>query len=124
VSLNHPGGATGFRIEHEGSSVAYITDTEHRPPHRDDTIVELVKDVDLMIYDSTYTDEEFPRYVGWGHSTWQEAIRVADAAGVKRLALFHHDPSHDDEFMDKVAQQAEHGRPGTIVAREGMVIEL
>ena len=124
VSLNHPGGATGFRIEHEGSSVAYITDTEHRPPHRDDTIVELVKDVDLMIYDSTYTDEEFPRYVGWGHSTWQEAIRVADAAGVKRLALFHHDPSHDDEFMDKVAQKAEQGRPGTIVAREGMVIEL
>jgi len=124
AQLNHPGGATGYRIEHNGRSVAYITDTEHRPPHRDEKIIELVKDVDLMIYDSTYTDEEFPRYIGWGHSTWQEAIRVADEAGAKRLAVFHHDPGHDDEFMDKVAQKADHARPGTIIAREGVVIEL
>jgi phosphoribosyl 1,2-cyclic phosphodiesterase len=122
--LNHPGGATGFRIEHDGRSLCYITDTEHRPPDRDDNIVKLCRDTDLMIYDSTYTDEEFPRYIGWGHSTWQEAIRIADDAGVKRLALFHHDPGHDDEFMDKVAQKAESRRPGTIVAREGLEIEL
>jgi phosphoribosyl 1,2-cyclic phosphodiesterase len=124
AQLNHPGGATGYRIEHNGRSLAYITDTEHRPPHRDDRIVKLIKGADLMIYDSTYTDEEFPRYIGWGHSTWQEAIRIADAGEVKRLAVFHHDPSHDDEFMDTLAQKAEQARPGTLIAREGMVIEL
>ena len=124
TALNHPGGATGYRIDHDGRSVAYITDTEHVPPERDQNILKLCQGVDLMIYDSTYTDEEFPRYIGWGHSTWQEAIRVADAAGVKRLALFHHDPGHDDDFMDKVAQKAEQRRPGTIVAREAMVVEL
>ncbi len=124
VPLNHPGGATGYRIEHEGRSVAYITDTEHRPSGQDQNIVALCRDVDLMIYDATYTDEEFPRYIGWGHSTWQEAIRVANAAGVKRLVLFHHDPSHDDKFMDKVAKEADRGRGGTTVAREGLVIEV
>jgi len=122
--LNHPGGATGYRIEHDGRTMAYITDTEHRPPHRDQNIVKLVKGVDLMVYDATYTDEEFPRYVGWGHSTWQEAIRLADAAEVKQLALFHHDPGHDDDFMDKVKEKAERERPGTIIACEGMTIEV
>jgi len=122
--LNHPGGATGYRIAYEGRSVAYITDTEHRPPGQDQNIVALCRDADLMIYDATYTDEEFPGYVGWGHSTWQEAIRVADAAHVKRLVLFHHDPGHDDKFMDKVAREAERGRGGTIVAREGLVLEV
>ena len=124
AQLNHPGGATGFRIEHEGSSLAYVTDTEHRPPVHDENVVNLARGVDLLIYDATYTDDEFPRYVGWGHSTWQEAIRVANAAGVKRLAIFHHDPGHDDEFMDKVAKDAEQMRPGTIIAREGMVVKL
>jgi phosphoribosyl 1,2-cyclic phosphodiesterase len=122
--LNHPGGATGYRIEHNGRSMAYITDTEHHPPHRDQNIVKLVKGVDLMIYDSTYTDEEFPRYIGWGHSTWQEAVRIADAAEVKQLAIFHHDPGHDDAFMDKVKEKVEAARPGTLIACEGMTIEL
>lgn len=124
VPLNHPGGATGYRIEHRDRTIAYITDTEHKPHDRDKNILELVRDVDLMIYDCTYTDEEFPRYVGWGHSTWQEAIRVAEAANVRRLAVFHHDPGHDDDFMDKIAEKADYARPGTIVAREGVVIEL
>jgi phosphoribosyl 1,2-cyclic phosphodiesterase len=122
--LNHPGGATGFRIEHGGRSLAYVTDTEHRPPTQDQNIIALARGVDLLIYDSTYTDEEFPRYVGWGHSTWQEAIRVAKAAGAKKLALFHHDPSHDDGFMDKVGKSAERDLPGTLVAREGMEVKV
>ncbi len=66
-----------------------------------------------MIYDSSYTDAEYPRYKGWGHSTWQEGMRIADAAGVGTLAIFHHDPSHDDAFMDGVAREAAAARPGT-----------
>ena len=75
-----------------------------------------------MIYDSSYTDAEYPRYRGWGHSTWQEGVRLANAAKVERLVLFHHDPDHDDAFMDRVAAEAEQLRPGTIVAREGMIL--
>lgn len=124
VPLNHPGGATGYRIEHDGRAVAYITDTEHRPPDHDPGVIALCREVDLMIYDATYTDAEFAQYIGWGHSTWEEAIRVADAARVKQLAIFHHDPGHDDAFMDDIAVKAERDRPGTVVAREGMAIML
>jgi phosphoribosyl 1,2-cyclic phosphodiesterase len=120
--LNHPNGATGYRIEYRGKAVCYITDTEHWIGKHDQTIVALCRGADLMIYDSTYTDEEYPRYQGWGHSTWQEGARLCDLAGVKRLVIFHHDPSHDDAFMDRIAADAERVRPGSIVAREGMVL--
>ena len=120
--LNHPNGATGYRIEYAGKAVAYITDTEHRPEGLDCNILALVKRADLMIYDATYTDAEFPQHKDWGHSTWQEGVRLADAAGVRRLVIFHHDPGHDDAFMDGVATEAAVTRPGTIVAHEGLVL--
>jgi len=120
--LNHPNGASGYRIEYNGKSICYITDTEHFPDRIDENIRQLVQGADVMIYDSTYTDAEYPKYRGWGHSTWQAGARLAEAAGVKQFVIFHHDPSHDDEFMDKVAAEAEQLRPGTLVAREGMVL--
>ena len=121
--LNHPNGAVGYRIEFDGRAICYITDTEHMEGERDATVVELVRDADIMIYDATYTEAEYPRFVGFGHSTWEEACRVADAAGVKQLVLFHHDPNHNDEAMDEIAQAADAVRPGTLTAREGMVLE-
>jgi len=122
--LNHPNNATGYRIEFGGRALCYITDTEHYAGRRDETIVELVEGADIVIYDATYTDEEYPNFKSWGHSTWQEGVRVADASNVKTLVIFHHDPSHDDVFMDKIGEEAEGMRPGTIVAREGMVLSL
>lgn len=122
--LNHPNRATGYRVEVAGKSLCYITDTEHTPGKLDANILALIAGADLVVYDSTYTDAEFPAHVGWGHSTWQEGIRLVDHAGAKRLVIFHHDPSHDDAFMDKVGAEATAMRPGTIVAQEGMTIEL
>ena len=124
AALNHPNRATGYRIAHAGRSVCYVTDTEHRPGVRDRTIVDLVRGADVMIYDCTFTDAEYPRYVGWGHSTWQEGVRIAEEAGVGRLVVFHHDPSHDDDMMDAIANEARRIRPGTIVAREGMILDV
>ena len=120
--LNHPNGATGYRIEFAGKVVAYITDTEHRPGGLDQHILKLINRADLMIYDATYTDAEYPAHREWGHSTWQEGVRLADAAQVRTLVIFHHDPGHDDAFMDSVAEEAAAVRPGTIVAREGLVL--
>jgi phosphoribosyl 1,2-cyclic phosphodiesterase len=121
--LDHPNGATGYRVEYRGKSVAYITDTEHREGKLDANVLRLVDHVDYMIYDTSYTDDEYPSRRDWGHSTWQEGVRLADAAKVRQLVLFHHDPMHDDDFMDKVAVEAEVMRPGTIVAKEGMVLK-
>ncbi len=120
--LNHPNGATGYRIEYAGKSICYITDTEHFPDRLDENIRQLVQDADMMIYDSTYTDAEYPTYRGWGHSTWQAGARLAKAANVKQFVIFHHDPSHDDVFMDKVAAEAGALLAGTVVAREGLVL--
>ena len=122
--LPHPDGATGYRIEHEGRAVAYVTDLEHRPGILDKAVVDLVRGADVMIYDASYTDEEFPARIGWGHSTWQEALRIADAAAVARVVLFHHDPAHDDTAMDRIASAAAERRPGTLVAREGLALSL
>jgi phosphoribosyl 1,2-cyclic phosphodiesterase len=69
-----------------------------------------------------YTDEEYPCHVGWGHSTWQEGMRLADAAKVKTFVVFHHDPDHNDEFMDRVQAELDQARPGSVVAREGLVV--
>lgn len=122
AALNHPNGATGYRIEFDGRSVCYVTDTEHVEGKPDRNVLRLIKGADIVIYDSNYTDEEFPKYRTWGHSTWQEGVRLCDRAGAKQLVLFHHDWRHDDAFMDRVAKDAEAARPGTLVAREGMVL--
>lgn len=121
--LDHPDGATGYRIDYGGRSFAYITDTESRSPEIDRNIVSLAKDVDLMVFDSTYTDEELASRIGWGHATWKQGVRLANAANARVLCLFHHDPSHDDAIMDAIGAAAAAARPGTIVAREGMVLE-
>lgn len=120
--LNHPNGATGYRIEYGGKSVCYVTDTEHVVGAPDQNILDLIAGADYVIYDSSYTDEEFPNFVGWGHSTWQEGVRLCEKAGAGKLVIFHHDPNHDDSFMDGVAEAAEAARPGSLVAREGMVL--
>ena len=124
ATLNHPDGATGYRIDFGGRSVCYLTDTEHVPGAPDRNILALIQGADLVIYDSMYTDSEYGTYVGWGHSTWQEGVRLCRAAGAKRLAVFHHDPEHDDDMLDGVARELEKEMPGSLVARDGLVVEL
>jgi phosphoribosyl 1,2-cyclic phosphodiesterase len=120
--LNHPNGATGYRVEYQGKSICYITDTEHVSGQPDKNILGLIDRADIVIYDCTYTDAEYPNFAGWGHSTWQEGVRLCERAKAGKLVIFHHDPSHDDAFMDRVAADAEKARPGTVVAREGLVL--
>lgn len=121
--LNHPDGACGYRVEFAGKSVAYITDTEHHAGSSDPNVLKLMQGADVAIYDATYTDEEYPRHRSWGHSTWEEGVRLAKQAKVKQLVIFHHDPSHNDTMMDQIAADAAHARPGTVVAHEGMVLQ-
>jgi phosphoribosyl 1,2-cyclic phosphodiesterase len=122
--LDHPGGATGYRLEYGDSAMAYITDTEHRPGTLDNNVLGLARDVDLMIYDCNYTEEEYPAHIGWGHSTWQQGVRLANAAGAKLLAIFHHDPVHTDERLDRIGREAKAQRPQTVVAAEGLTLRL
>lgn len=122
--LNHPDGATAYRIEWGGRAACYVTDTEHRPAAPDENILRLIEGADLFIYDGMFCDKTFEPYRGWGHSTWQEGARLAKAAGVKRYAIFHHNPDHDDQMMDAIAEEAEKFLAGSFVAQEGLTIRL
>ena len=126
--LNHPGEAVGYRVNWHNYSAAYVSDTEHFPDRLDENVLFLARNADVLIYDATYSDEQYhsekTSKVGWGHSTWQEAVKVAKAANVKRLVIFHHDPLHNDDSMDKTGEQVAEQFPNSLIAREGLSIQL
>ncbi len=124
LPLNHPDRATGYRIEYAGKSLCYITDIEHTRGKPNQALIEFVRGATCLIYDSTYADENYEAHIGWGHSTWQEAVRIADAAQVELLVPFHHDPEADDHELDLRAQALEKARPGSRMAREHMELAL
>jgi CheY-like chemotaxis protein len=147
--LNHPGLTLGYRLQVGGALVVYATDHEPhaRPPleasrkpgagshvlpvHREDREhIEFLRGADLLIHDAQYTAAEYPQKIGWGHSPIEYAVDIALAAGVKRLALFHHDPTHDDGMLDRLVEvcrgrvAVSHGALEVFAAAEGLVIEL
>ena len=135
IELNHPGGATGFRIDDaDRSSMCYLTDNELEPPGpRVTTIDELARfasGTDLLIHDAQYLAGDMPAKRGWGHSVVDEVIALGASAGAGTVALHHHDPERDDDALDRVAdhaaRRARERSPSlsAIVAREGLTLEL
>ena len=128
-STNHPGGCISYRINYRNKSCAYITDTEHRQ-EIDADLAQFIEKSDLVIYDANFTDQEYqgkgklPDRRGWGHSTWQEGIRLVKAAKAKKLALFHHAIFRTDDQLEKIEKKARNKYPQAFTAREGMEILL
>jgi phosphoribosyl 1,2-cyclic phosphodiesterase len=122
IALNHTNGATGYRLDGPGLSVCYITDIEHDGLVPDPDLATFVSQADLLIYDCSYTDEEYDAFAkGRGHSTWQAGMRLAKAGSVGNFAIFHHDPAHDDIAMDAIAAEAMVEMSNCFVARDGLV---
>ncbi len=120
---NHPGNAYGYRIMEGTTTLVYCTDVEHGDSI-DPNVVNLARNADLLIHDAQYTPEELEEKKGWGHSSWEQAIEVALQANVKQLALFHHDPEHDDRFLMRVENESQRLFPNACLAREGLTITL
>ncbi len=120
---NHPGDSYGYRFESDGKILVYCTDVEH-VGGIDQSVVALAQDADLLIHDAQYTAEELKEKKGWGHSSWEEAVEVAKQAGVKRLALFHHDPEHTDAFLFAMEMECKRRFPNVFLAKEGDEIKL
>jgi len=112
--LSHPGYCLGYRVDYGGRSVCYITDNELFLPDSDfyaasymENLADFVRGTDMLITDTTYTDEEYRSKVGWGHSCLSQVIELAAMAEVKALYLFHHDPDQDDDAIDMKLAMAE-----------------
>ncbi len=123
----HPQGVFVYCIEHGGKSVVYATDIEGYAGS-DQRLINFVRGATVLIHDAQYTDAEYasptsPRQ-GWGHSTWEMAVGVAKAAEVKRLVLYHHEPDHDDDTLEGVERHVQTVFPATVLAREGLAIEI
>lgn len=124
LPLVHPNGSTGFRVDCHDRSVCYLTDTEHQPGVVDPGIVSFARGCGLVIYDSMYTEDEFPAHRGWGHSTWQHGMRLVEAASADRLAAFHLNPAHEDWFLDRVEAELKTHHARSFVARDGLIVTV
>lgn len=124
AALNHPGGCVGYRIEWGGKSLAFVYDIEHRPGELDPVALSLMADADLVVYDSAYLDEEMEVYKGFGHSTWQQGVRLARRSGAKRILFFHHMPMREDCDILAIERAAQTVFPCSAAARQDMEIDV
>ena len=120
LPLNHPGGSTGFRLEWHGYVVVYMPDNEPSSrlnkelagigstdePDPNQALIDFVAGADVAIMDAQYDASEYPSHIGWGHGCVDDVVRIAATGKVQQLALFHHDPNHDDAWVDSMAQNA------------------
>ncbi|WP_375459205.1 MBL fold metallo-hydrolase [uncultured Enterovirga sp.] len=124
LPLNHPGGATGYRFDFRGRSVCYISDIEHTVPWPPEDLRDFVAGTDLVIFDGMFSETEYIRCQGWGHSTWQKGVDLCRAAGVEALAVFHLHPQHDDAYLHEEERKVSAAMPGAFLAREGRVLSF
>jgi phosphoribosyl 1,2-cyclic phosphodiesterase len=123
--VNHPQGCLSFRVENHGKAVVYSTDNEPGAAEGDRAIRELARQADALIYDSQYSQSQLEgEKKGWGHSSWEEGVRICQDAGVKELVLFHHDPDSNDQTVDEIQAVARSRFPSSRAAYEGMEIIL
>lgn len=114
----HPGIAYGYRIDYNGKSIVYSTDTEHFQNSLDKRVIELSEASDILIHDAQYTNDEINFRLGWGHSTWKQAIEISKIAKVKYLFLFHHDPDRTDISAFNIENEAKKEFENTFLAIE------
>lgn len=133
VELNHPGGATGFRIDDaDGTSIVYLTDNELDPPGGGkstvDDLARFCTGATLLVHDAQYLAEDMPAKRGWGHSVVDEVLALAKLASVETIALHHHDPDRDDAALDAIAMRADAWARAnglaSVVAAEGLELAL
>ncbi|HDI82500.1 MAG TPA: MBL fold metallo-hydrolase [candidate division WOR-3 bacterium] len=130
IRTNHPLETHAFKFEEDGKTFVFMTDNEL--DDREKAVVpykehlKFIEGADLLIHDAQYSRAEYENYIGWGHSTWESVVEMADEGDVKRVLLTHHDPERSDEALDKIIKDAKEYAKKTEVdgAMEGMELQL
>ena len=120
---NHPGGSLVYKITADDKTIVFATDYEHSEAS-DERVIAFAKKSDLFIYDGQYTNEEYEKRKGYGHSTMEHAVEVFDATQAGKLLITHHDPFHDDVMLNNKEKELQRGNDRIRFARVGDVIEL
>lgn len=124
LELPHPQGCLGYRIEADGSTFVYCTDVELTAAALTGSMARGFEGADVLVLDAQYSQTEYETKKGWGHSTNVDAAKIAAMTGVRRLLLFHHDPSHTDGQVEQLAEEAKEHFALTEPAREGLKLKL
>lgn len=124
IELDHHDGCVGYRVEYEGRSVCYITDVTHQVDSPNLSLIDFIRGSNLVIYDATFSDDEFVQFSDYGHSTWQEGVRLCIDGDVLRYCIFHHRPARTDAQLDEILLQAREMFESTDVAYEGLEYSL
>ncbi len=145
IYVNHPGNALGYKFTLGTKKIVYISDNEPLPEANNNELtalepgsfitddgknklIKFIKDASILIHDAQYTPEEYSKHVTWGHSPYDYTVKLAIEAGVKKLILFHHDPQHNDDFIDNMLMNAQKlalelkGDIEILAAREGLSV--
>ncbi|MBI1250611.1 MAG: MBL fold metallo-hydrolase [Alphaproteobacteria bacterium] len=122
--VTHQGACCAFIVSAGARTIAYVTDHEHGDAATDRAVAEAVKGADLLIYDATFTDAEMPAHRGWGHSSWEEGLRLKRRSRAKLLALAHHHPDRTDDELDARAEHAADACSDVFFARQGLSLDL
>lgn len=123
-ALNHPDGATAYRVNYQGRSFCFVTDVEHPAEGPDEGLIDFVKDADVLTHDSTYDAESIKTHRGWGHSAWEDALHVAERGNVKLFFPFHHDPDATDDQLERRSRRLQSLKPGSTFAYEGLEVDV
>ncbi len=122
--LHHPDPTSGYRIESPAGVYVHGCDFEHGSPEHDKILREYSKAADLLTYDAHFAPDEYEAHRTWGHSTWEQGVKVAQDAGAKRLAMFHHHPDRTDDGLAQLEANAKKAFEGAFAAREGQVVSI
>ena len=124
IALNRRTSALGFRITYKGLSLVYATDTDNLTEDIDKNLLCMAEGADLLIYDGTYSDMAYHDLNGGANIPWERGIEMAKQTKVKEMVLFHHNPTHDDDYLEHMEMEIHERFPHIRLAREGMVMEL
>ena len=121
---SHPNTATSYRVETGSQSIVYTTDCEHPIKNLNKNVLKIAKNSDMLIHDSHFSNEDLKKFKGWGHSSYGEAINVANKANVKTLVLFHYNPSYNDDEVSHIEKEAKKIFKNTIASKQGLKIDF